>query len=44
VIRRLAPTSQAWTLGEAGTTPLAQFQGPSLAELKSDDENAEVHP
>jgi long-chain acyl-CoA synthetase len=26
VIRRLAPRSQAWTLGEAGTTPLAQWQ------------------
>ncbi len=26
IIRRLAPKSQAWTLGEAGTTPLAQWQ------------------
>ena len=26
VIRRLAPRQQAWTLGEAGTTPLAQWQ------------------
>ena len=26
VIRRLAPRSHAWTLGEAGTTPLARWQ------------------
>jgi long-chain acyl-CoA synthetase len=25
VIRRLAPRDQAWTLGEAGTTPMAEY-------------------
>ena len=34
-IRRLAPQDRAWTLGEAGTTPMAQYlaeQGKPLAE------------
>jgi long-chain acyl-CoA synthetase len=26
VIRRLAPREQAWTLGDAGTTPMAEYQ------------------
>jgi long-chain acyl-CoA synthetase len=35
VIRRLAPQDAAWTLGEAGTTPMAQYlaeQGKSAPE------------
>jgi long-chain acyl-CoA synthetase len=35
VIRRLAPRDQEWTLGEAGTTPMAlhmQQQGKSIAD------------
>jgi len=27
VIRRLAPRDAAWTLGEAGTTPHAEYHG-----------------
>jgi long-chain acyl-CoA synthetase len=46
MIRRLAPRQQAWTLGEAGTTPLAQWQAehglPAGAEAPSDA--GEVHP
>jgi long-chain acyl-CoA synthetase len=35
VIRRLAPRDQEWTLGEAGTTPMAQYmaeQGRTIAD------------
>jgi long-chain acyl-CoA synthetase len=35
VIRRLAPRDQAWTLGDAGTTPMAQWmaeQGKSISD------------
>ena len=35
IIRRLAPREQAWTLGEAGTTPMAEYlaeQGRPVAE------------
>jgi len=35
VIRRLAPRDQAWTLGEAGTTPMALYmaeQGKTIAD------------
>ena len=35
IIRRLAPSEQAWTLGEAGTTPMAEYlaeQGRPVAE------------
>ncbi len=38
IIRRLAPSEAAWTLGEAGTTPMAEF----LAE-RSDAERRDVH-
>ena len=34
-IRRLAPSDQAWTLGDAGTTPMAEYlaaQGKSVAD------------
>ncbi|HUQ05523.1 MAG TPA: AMP-binding protein [Kofleriaceae bacterium] len=48
IIRRLAPKSQAWTLGDAGTTPLAQWQGAEVqldqVDVKSEDESAEVRP
>jgi long-chain acyl-CoA synthetase len=35
IIRRLAPRDQAWTLGDAGTTPMAEYlaeRGESIAE------------
>jgi long-chain acyl-CoA synthetase len=35
VIRRLAPREQAWTLGDAGTTPMAEWladQGKAVTE------------
>jgi long-chain acyl-CoA synthetase len=35
VIRRLAPKSEAWTLGESGTTPLAQHNPVILSEARS---------
>ncbi|HEY0194269.1 MAG TPA: AMP-binding protein, partial [Kofleriaceae bacterium] len=39
VVRRLAPREQAWTLGEAGTTPLVEHlaaQGLTVSESKDD--------
>jgi long-chain acyl-CoA synthetase len=36
IIRRLAPHDAAWTLGEAGTTPMAEF----LATSPQDDDEA----
>ncbi|HEU0037073.1 MAG TPA: AMP-binding protein [Kofleriaceae bacterium] len=38
-IRRLAPRDQAWTLGEAGTTPMAEYmaaQGKPLAQAEDE--------
>jgi long-chain acyl-CoA synthetase len=37
VIRRLAPRDQAWTLGEAGTTPMAEWLA-ERGETVTDDE------
>ena len=37
VIRRLAPRDQAWTLGEAGTTPMAEFLA-ARGDAVTDDE------
>jgi hypothetical protein len=52
IIRKLAPKSQAWTLGEAGVTPLAQFQERTpfvlsearSAESKDANDDEEVRP
>jgi long-chain acyl-CoA synthetase len=42
VIRRLAPSEAAWTLGEAGTTPMAEWLADhGKAEAASDSEGAE---
>ncbi|HET7505890.1 MAG TPA: AMP-binding protein [Kofleriaceae bacterium] len=35
VIRRLAPREQAWTLGEAGTTPMAEYLATHGATVES---------
>lgn len=43
VIRSLAPRPQAWTLGEAGTTPLAVWQAAHGGAAGGDDA-AEVQP
>ncbi len=37
VVRRLAPRDRAWTLGDAGTTPLAQWLG-VLRQARHDEE------
>jgi len=38
VIRRLAPRDQAWTLGDAGTTPMAEWLADQGRSVTSDDE------
>ncbi|MGN6104529.1 MAG: AMP-binding protein, partial [Kofleriaceae bacterium] len=38
IIRRLAPRDQAWTLGEAGTTPMAEYLAAQGQHLSPDDE------
>ena len=38
VIRRLAPRDQAWTLGDAGTTPMAEWLAAQGRSVTSDDE------
>jgi long-chain acyl-CoA synthetase len=37
-IRRLAPRDAAWTLGEAGTTPMAEYLEANGKHVQSDDE------
>ena len=37
IIRRLAPREHAWTLGEAGTTPMAEHLA-ALGRSVSEDE------
>ncbi|HTL32839.1 MAG TPA: AMP-binding protein [Kofleriaceae bacterium] len=39
-IRRLAPQDAAWTLGEAGTTPMAEYLKAQGREVKEDEANA----
>jgi hypothetical protein len=42
-IRRLAPQDAAWTLGDAGTTPMAEYlkaQGKEVTGVKDDEANA----
>ncbi len=38
VIRRLAPHDAAWTLGEAGTTPMAEYLAAQGKTIRDDDE------
>jgi len=38
IIRRLAPQDAAWTLGEAGTTPMAEYLEASGKKVERDDE------
>ncbi|MBA3462560.1 MAG: AMP-binding protein [Deltaproteobacteria bacterium] len=38
VIRRLAPRDQAWTLGDAGTTPMAEWLAAQGRSVTADDE------
>ncbi|HVK76810.1 MAG TPA: AMP-binding protein [Kofleriaceae bacterium] len=40
MIRSLAPKDQAWTLGDAGTTPLAQWMAARGEQVPDDDEPA----
>ncbi|MCA9680209.1 MAG: AMP-binding protein, partial [Myxococcales bacterium] len=47
VVRRLAPPAYAWTLGEAGTTPLTEWQaarGAAVAPADGDDGGEPEHP
>jgi long-chain acyl-CoA synthetase len=39
-IRRLAPRDQEWTLGEAGTTPMAEYLASQGKSVTSDEEEA----
>jgi hypothetical protein len=41
VIRRLAPRDRAWTLGDAGTTPMAEYlDAQGGAPARADEEEA----
>jgi hypothetical protein len=40
IIRRLAPREQAWTLGEAGITPMAEYLASIGAPVAEDEANA----
>ncbi len=39
-IRRLAPRDQAWTLGDAGTTPMAEYLASQGKTIETDEEEA----
>jgi len=42
VIRRLAPRDQEWTLGDAGTTPMAEWLATQGETVASEDDEAEA--